>query len=92
MSLHFRFTKSAFSAPDAPLNCGRNRCSSLSLRLGTVIIGTLVGRADSVDVMPVVHFRNAIMPAKEYRQCGRKWTIQPDVCIVPSVGELGWTP
>lgn len=49
-----------------------------------------VGRADSVDVAPVVHFRNAIMPAKEYRQCGCKWTIEPDVCIVPSVGELGY--
>lgn len=49
-----------------------------------------VGRADSVDVAPV--------PPKSYtlrQRCGvwarnRPVTIQPEVCIVPSVGELGY--
>lgn len=53
-----------------------------------------VGRADSVDVHPVVHFQSEHMyrlgQPKEYRQCGPRYTIQPEVCIVPSVGELGY--
>lgn len=53
-----------------------------------------VGRADSVDVTPVVHFMSEHMYRlglpKEYRQCGQKHTIEPDVHIVPSVGELGY--
>lgn len=61
-----------------------------------------VGRADSVDVIPVIPFRVQYVglfaswthkfEAKEYRQCGRKWTVEPDVCIIPSCGELGWIP
>lgn len=51
-----------------------------------------IGRADSVDVSP--------LPPKAYtlrQRCGvwarnRTVTIEPEVHIVPSVGELGWTP
>lgn len=59
-----------------------------------------VGRADSVDVIPIIPFRVQYVglfasrtykfEAKEYRQCGRKWTIEPEVHMVPSVGELGY--
>jgi hypothetical protein len=55
-----------------------------------------VGRTDSVDVAPVIRFQcqsvYALRAQMGYRQCGRKWTIEADVRIVPSVGELGIVP
>lgn len=52
-----------------------------------------VARAPSVTYQSVIRWRGMHSPAAELRETLRaKGEILPSISIVPSVGELGWTP
>lgn len=54
--------------------------------------GSRVNRRPFVQLSPVRRFRSWNMAKAELRECGPTETIEQPVIIVPSVGELGYTP